>query len=160
AILASGAASLPAPAAHTQARLVLAAESAKPDDTIQAAIVLHMDPGWHTYWKNPGQSGLPTTVTWELPPGVSAGEIQWPVTTKGVSEWLAARAWWEEPATTEKRAAVIEWPSPQPATEVDFYPDKSDDFEVLPATEKLPSVATMRRLRVRVTKSVKDWPKE
>ena len=35
-------------------------------------------PHWHTYWKNPGDSGLPTTLTWGLPAGFSAGEIVWP----------------------------------------------------------------------------------
>lgn len=35
-------------------------------------------PHWHTYWKNPGDSGLPTTLTWQLPAGTSAGEIAWP----------------------------------------------------------------------------------
>ena len=35
-------------------------------------------PGSHTYWKNPGIVGLATKVEWELPPGFSAGEIQWP----------------------------------------------------------------------------------
>lgn len=35
-------------------------------------------PHWHTYWKNPGDSGLPTTLTWTLPAGVQAGEIDWP----------------------------------------------------------------------------------
>jgi thiol:disulfide interchange protein/DsbC/DsbD-like thiol-disulfide interchange protein len=38
--------------------------------------LLH-DPHWHTYWKNPG-TGLPTEITWTLPPGWTAGEIQWP----------------------------------------------------------------------------------
>jgi thiol:disulfide interchange protein/DsbC/DsbD-like thiol-disulfide interchange protein len=33
---------------------------------------------WHTYWRNPGDSGEPTEITWRLPPGYSAGEIQWP----------------------------------------------------------------------------------
>ena len=33
---------------------------------------------WHTYWKNPGDSGLPTTLAWKLPGGFAAGEIQWP----------------------------------------------------------------------------------
>ena len=35
-------------------------------------------PHWHTYWKNPGDSGLATTLTWALPPGFAAGEIAWP----------------------------------------------------------------------------------
>ena len=35
-------------------------------------------PGWHTYWKNAGDSGIPTTLEWTLPPGVSAGQIAWP----------------------------------------------------------------------------------
>ena len=35
-------------------------------------------PHWHTYWKNPGDSGLPTTLTWGLPAGFSAGDIAWP----------------------------------------------------------------------------------
>ena len=35
-------------------------------------------PHWHTYWKNPGDSGLPTTLNWTLPAGASAGEIEWP----------------------------------------------------------------------------------
>ncbi len=41
---------------------------------------LHLQhpPGSHTYWKNPGIVGLATTVEWDLPPGFTAGEIQWP----------------------------------------------------------------------------------
>ena len=37
---------------------------------------------WHTYWRNPGDSGLPTQLTWTLPEGISAQEIQWPVPKK------------------------------------------------------------------------------
>jgi thiol:disulfide interchange protein DsbD len=73
---------LPAQAAHTQARLVLAAETARPGDTVMAAVDLHMDKDWHTYWRNSGQSGLPTTVDWQLPKGVTAGQLQWPVPRK------------------------------------------------------------------------------
>ncbi|MDO8277477.1 MAG: protein-disulfide reductase DsbD family protein [Burkholderiaceae bacterium] len=39
-------------------------------------------PEWHTYWKNSGDSGLPTQLEWRLPAGVSAGEIVWPVPKK------------------------------------------------------------------------------
>src|SRR3989442_12560600 len=67
-----------ADAAHTRATLLLSAATATPGDTITAAVRLQMDKGWHTYWKNGGDSGGPTTIAWELPPGVTAGEIQWP----------------------------------------------------------------------------------
>ncbi|HMN58169.1 MAG TPA: protein-disulfide reductase DsbD family protein, partial [Ottowia sp.] len=36
------------------------------------------DPEWHTYWRNPGDSGLPTQLQWTLPENVSAGAIEWP----------------------------------------------------------------------------------
>ena len=39
---------------------------------------LQHEPHWHTYWRNPGDSGLPTTLEWTLPPGFVAGEIDWP----------------------------------------------------------------------------------
>ena len=39
---------------------------------------LRMAQEWHTYWKNPGDSGLPTKIQWTLPEGWKAGEIQWP----------------------------------------------------------------------------------
>ncbi|MBF9267307.1 protein-disulfide reductase, partial [Acidovorax cattleyae] len=40
-------------------------------------------PEWHTYWKNPGDSGLPTQIAWrQLPTGIDAGEIAWPVPRK------------------------------------------------------------------------------
>ena len=41
-------------------------------------LLLRHAPQWHTYWKNPGDSGLPTTLAWKLPTGVSAGAIEWP----------------------------------------------------------------------------------
>jgi thiol:disulfide interchange protein DsbD len=37
-----------------------------------------MQDGWHTYWQNPGDSGLATTIRWELPAGFTAGDIVWP----------------------------------------------------------------------------------
>jgi thiol:disulfide interchange protein DsbD len=67
---------------HTQAKLILSADTAKPGDTIWAGVDLKMEPGWHTYWKNPGDAGSPTKIEWTLPPGISAGEIQWPLPEK------------------------------------------------------------------------------
>ena len=42
------------------------------------ALKIDHQPHWHTYWKNPGDSGLPTTLQWTLPAGMAAGPIQWP----------------------------------------------------------------------------------
>jgi thiol:disulfide interchange protein DsbD len=75
-------------AAHTRATLILSATAARPGETITAGIRLQMDPGWHTYWKNPGESGKATEVKWQLPPGITAGEIQWPLPEKYLAEDL------------------------------------------------------------------------
>jgi len=77
-----GAACLSLQAAHTQARLVLPAEVARPGETVLAGVHLHMEKGWHTYWRNSGGSGMPTTIDWKLPKGVTAGSILWPVPEK------------------------------------------------------------------------------
>jgi thiol:disulfide interchange protein DsbD len=69
-------------AAHTQVRLFLAADTARPGDTVLVGVDLKMEPGWHTYWKNPGEAGMATKIKWQLPPSVTAGEIQWPLPEK------------------------------------------------------------------------------
>jgi len=69
-------------AAHTEVRLILSANPAQPGDTIWVGVDLQMEPGWHTYWKNPGAAGMATKIEWELPPGVTAGDIQWPLPEK------------------------------------------------------------------------------
>jgi DsbC/DsbD-like thiol-disulfide interchange protein len=63
---------------HVQAQLIAEVESIKPGSQFCVALVLTMEKEWHTYWKNPGDSGLPTTIEWDLPEGFSVGEIQWP----------------------------------------------------------------------------------
>src|SRR4051812_15764407 len=40
---------------------------------------LQMVPNWHTYWKFPGDAGIPTEIKWKLPEGWKVGEIQWPI---------------------------------------------------------------------------------
>lgn len=49
------------------------------DGTIYAGLHLSLDPAWHSYWKNPGDSGMATRIDWELPEGFTAGPILWPV---------------------------------------------------------------------------------
>lgn len=68
----------------TRTRLILAVETAKPGETVWAGLELKMAQHCHTYWRNCGDAGLPTTVTWMLPPGVSAGAINWPIPKKSL----------------------------------------------------------------------------
>ena len=74
--------------ASTRVELALSADSVKPGDTVTAAIRMRMKPGWHSYWRYPGDAGIATTVKWTLPPGVTAGPIQWPVPEKLVEKPL------------------------------------------------------------------------
>lgn len=52
-------------------------------------LVIRHQADWHTYWKNSGDSGLPTLLTWQLPAGATAGEIQWPTPKRIVIGSLA-----------------------------------------------------------------------
>jgi DsbC/DsbD-like thiol-disulfide interchange protein len=61
-----------------QARLISEVKSIKPGTKFCIAVRLKMDEGWHTYWKNPGDSGLPTSIEWTLPDGFIADDILWP----------------------------------------------------------------------------------
>ena len=47
--------------------------------TVRTAVRLVIDPHWHTYWVNPGESGMPTAVEWELPAGWKAGGFSHPL---------------------------------------------------------------------------------
>jgi thiol:disulfide interchange protein DsbD len=68
----------PVRTAHVEAELVPERSAAVPGEPLTVALRLTMDRGWHTYWQNPGDSGLPTALAWKLPPGMRAGAIQWP----------------------------------------------------------------------------------
>ena len=50
----------------------------RPGATAWAAISQHIAPGWHTYWRNPGETGEATALTWHLSRGTTAGDIAWP----------------------------------------------------------------------------------
>ncbi len=52
------------------------------DKPLWLGLQIEHKPHWHTYWKNPGDSGLPTTLTWTLPDGATAGPIQWPTPSR------------------------------------------------------------------------------
>jgi thiol:disulfide interchange protein len=65
--------------ARIEAELVPMTQWATPGSTAIIAVRQNIASGWHTYWRNPGDSGGPTTLDWTLPSGVSAGDILWPL---------------------------------------------------------------------------------
>src|SRR4051794_2841067 len=65
-----------------KAELVANTTAVVPGKPFTAGLLLHMVPGWHTYWKFPGDAGIPTEIKWNLPRGWKAGEIQWPTPLK------------------------------------------------------------------------------
>ncbi|MBS0391005.1 MAG: thioredoxin family protein [Proteobacteria bacterium] len=68
---------------HVRAELVAQApEGVGPGKPLQLGLLFTHTPEWHTYWRNPGDSGLPTQLAWQLPAGLDAGEIAWPVPRK------------------------------------------------------------------------------
>ena len=72
--------------AKTKVSLLVNPALAKSGSTVEVGMRLEMPAGWHTYWRNAGENGTPTTIKWTLPEGITAGEIQWPVPEK--VEWL------------------------------------------------------------------------
>jgi len=82
----------------TKAQLVLERDMIRPGGTVTAAVVLTMPPGWHTYWQHPGESGGATEIAWELPPGITAGNIQWPTPEKYVDSDITTYIYHDEAA--------------------------------------------------------------
>src|ERR1700759_1570272 len=77
-LLAGAALAQPDPGMKVHARLVAEDKVVAPGGTVTVALEEKIAPGWHTYWKNPGDAGAPTEIQWTLPPGWRAGPIQWP----------------------------------------------------------------------------------
>ena len=83
-VLAAPAVAQPLPAPGTTAirpELVVEAR-AVPGGEVELAILMHTTPGWHGYWLNPGDAGLPMSVEWSLPPDWSVGPLRYPVPGK------------------------------------------------------------------------------
>lgn len=78
-LAAGGAFAQPQRTERIEAELVAMSAWAAPGSTAVIAVKQTIQPGWHTYWRNPGDSGGATTLTWTTPQGVRAGEIVWPV---------------------------------------------------------------------------------
>jgi thiol:disulfide interchange protein len=63
---------------NVQVELIPEVQWVQPGTPFTLAVHMRMAPPWHTYWRNPGDSGLATKMRWGLPEGFSAGPFQWP----------------------------------------------------------------------------------
>jgi len=63
---------------HAMVRLVAERTAAVPGQAVSIGVQFEIDPHWHIYWRNPGDSGGPPVIEWQLPDGFQAGELQWP----------------------------------------------------------------------------------
>jgi DsbC/DsbD-like thiol-disulfide interchange protein len=66
------------PNSHARVELIADLSAPQPSHTLWAGLLFRLDPGWHVYWRNAGDSGEPPKIQWHLPPGFRAGAISWP----------------------------------------------------------------------------------
>src|SRR5271169_671904 len=66
------------PIPHGTLELAAENQSIAAGHTIHLGLRFQLEKGWHIYWVNPGDSGEPPRVKWQLPAGLTAGEIEWP----------------------------------------------------------------------------------
>src|SRR6187399_1970979 len=77
-LAAASVAAAPVQTDHVGVELVSAATALVPGRSASLGLRFVHEPHWHTYWINPGDSGLATKLSWQLPAGFHAGEIIWP----------------------------------------------------------------------------------
>lgn len=80
-------------APQVRAALITETRSLREGTPLGVALRLVVAPGWHIYWTNPGESGLPTTVEWRLPSGFRVGTLQWPFPERREVEGLTVNAY-------------------------------------------------------------------
>ena len=67
---------------HIEVSLISDLDAVTPGDVITVGLHLNPDPDWHVYWQNPGDSGMPPNIQWNLPEQVQPGPIFWPYPEK------------------------------------------------------------------------------
>ncbi len=101
---------------NVQARLISEQVAVAPGTPLWVALEFKIRAGWHTYWRNPGDSGKATTLQWDLPQGFSAGEIQWttphrfelpPLVNFGYAEQALHLVRIAVPATLPRNSTVV-----------------------------------------------------
>ena len=72
---------------NVEARLISSHSTIKAGEPFTIGLQFNIDPTWHTYWINPGETGIPTSLKLDLPAGFTAGELQFPVPKKFITDY-------------------------------------------------------------------------
>jgi thiol:disulfide interchange protein DsbD len=64
---------------HGSVELIAEQTSVQPARPLWVGLHFQLESGWHIYWTNPGDSGEPPRVKWNLPAGFQAGSLLWPI---------------------------------------------------------------------------------
>ena len=75
---------------HFTAELIAESQTPVPGKNVTLALVVRPEKGWHTYWSNPGETGLAPELDWTLPKGVTAGDVRHPVPSELVIGGIAS----------------------------------------------------------------------
>ena len=151
--------------AHTQVELISPTKSIKPGEPLLIGLRLKMDPQWHVYWKNPGDSGLQPTIAWDLPEGFIAGEIIWPypqminvvpLRTYGYENEVFLFSSIQTPAKIDVSSIIIKAKVDWLACKLECIPGRAQLQLHLPVSNRVPTVnLTWQKA---LEESRKEWP--
>ena len=99
----------PVRARYSEAELFAERAGIQPGETVWLALAIRLDPGWHTYWLNPGDSGMAPRLAWNLPEGFSAGALQAPPPSRFESEGLVSLGYKDRVAFLVPITAPAAW---------------------------------------------------
>lgn len=103
----------PAHVEHVEVELIAENTALKPGEN-WVALRVKPDANWHTYWRNPGDTGIPTQLTWAIPKDISAGAIQWPYPQLHKLGDLAYFGYGEETLHLVQITMPANWPAAKP----------------------------------------------
>jgi len=147
---------------HVEARLLAEKTAAQPGKPITVGLQLRMIPHWHTYWKNPGDSGLPTKIQWVLPEGWKSGAIQWPypkplpvgpLTNYGYEDEVVLLSDLTPPANAAAGSATIKAKAEWLVCENICIPEKGELDIVIPVAMAEPAVDKRAEAAIRNARS-------
>ncbi len=157
---------------HVKARLISEVKSIQPGESFYVALWLKMDKLWHTYWKNPGDSGLPTKIEWNLPDGFVPGVIQWPYPKRFEESGLVSFGYEGEvflitqieapkaikSGTNAKLSASVDWL----VCKERCIPGHADLMIRMPVKDKNPKIngrwaSHFRETRIKLPKTSSEW---